>query len=114
METNISLLKGPVESPARKDTTRYSGPIKKVTSSFKNPLLTSKYFSEKLTKKESEAHLHTNSDLISNNSGLSKKSSKRKNLLIKIPQCGFPNPESSSTPTEKVRRPRQQRRDKEK
>lgn len=113
METNISLLKTPIESPPRKDTTRYSGPIKKMTHSFVNPVLSGKVFSEKLTSKESETNLQTNSDLISIHSGLSKKSSKRNNLFINIPQSGFSKQENTSTPNEKVRRPRQLRRVKE-
>lgn len=114
METNIGLLKGSTETGSRKDTTRYSGPIKKITSSFNNPLLSGKLFSENLTSKESETHLQTNSELISNNSCLSKKSSKRNNLLINIPQSGFANQDNVSTPNDKVRRPRQLRRVKEK
>jgi hypothetical protein len=114
METNISGLKDSIEKGgSRRETPRCSGPMKKIIKTAPNTVFTGKVQSGKLAAYDIDTNFNGTSELVSNNSRLSKNSSKKSNLLINLPQTAMVGGQETP-PSDKTRKPRDLRREKDK
>lgn len=114
METNFNVLKDNIEKGAsRRETPRCNGPMKKIVKTAPNAVFSGKFGGGLLGSPDTDPYLNGNSELISNNSRLSKNSSRKSNLLIKLPSSSLMGGQETP-PSDKARRPKKLRRVKEK